>query len=63
MNIKKICALIIISMLSYIDVYSLVGLFVSYGILFIFGNKKPDKYDLYLLIPIAIGLLYKLAII
>ena len=47
-------------MLSYIDVYSL---FVSYGILFIFGNKKPDKYDLWLLIPIAIGLLHKLAII
>ena len=67
MNIKKICVLIMLSsvlimlsMLSYIDVYSL---FVSYGILFIFGNKKPDKYDLWLLIPIAIGLLHKLAII
>ena len=63
MNIKKICALIIISMLSYIDVYSLVGLFVSYGIKSLFFQNKLDKYDLWLLIPIAIGLLHKLAII
>lgn len=63
MNIKKFCALIVSSMLSYIDVYSLVGLFVAYGIGFIFWQRKPDKYHLWLLIPIAIGLLHKLAII
>ena len=63
MNIKKICALIIMSMLSYIDVYSLVGLFFAYGIKNLFFQNGYNKYDLYLVIPIAIGLLHKLAII
>ena len=50
-------------MLSYIDVYSLVGLFFAYGIKNLFFQNEYSKYDLWLLIPIAIGLLHKLSII
>ena len=63
MNIKKFCVLIVMSMLSYIKFYGFIsGFFV--GCCFVLIKKdKLRKLDLWLLIPIAIGLLHKLAII
>ena len=64
MNIKKICVLIMLSMLSYIGFYGFIsGLFAGYCFEIFMKIKELKKLHLYLLIPIAIGLLHKLSII
>ena len=64
MNIKKICVLIVLSILSYIEFYGAIsGLFVGYCFEMFIKKEEPRKIHLWFLIPIAIGLLHKLAII
>lgn len=64
MNIKKICVLIMLSMLSYIGFYGFIAaLFICYCFEIFMKIKELRKLHLWLLIPIAIGLLHQLAII